>query len=356
MPGLGHDTSVQQLARSLGLPGRGDVLPQLRKLAIDRIDRIVSEWAERIPTLDDLLRIVASRLSVCIERITEDRDVARIAQTRSAYVARLGALLRCEFIAGKTEGLLIEHQDPRPGDRRYLVVIDARGERAVRAFFTTWHEVAHVITTPPQLELKLLRRTLNEDGRPKDPTESAVDYVAGAIAFYQPIFGPALNRALRECCGLTFEAVERARHAVAPNASTFAACVAAVRSVEEPACFVRAEARLKPAEQRRLRSAQFTLGAPFEEATPKAKLRLVDVVANDAARSVGLRLHEHLRVPPTSVLSDLQDLGTASERCGSEDQRQWETSAHGSLEPLPLLVNAVRRGTSVYGLIRCSLC
>jgi hypothetical protein len=356
MPGLGNDPRVQQLARSLGLPARGDVLPHLRRLATERIDRIVAEWAEPIRTLDDLLRIVAGRLSVCIERIGGDADVARIARTRAAYVPHLAELLQCEFIAGKTEGLLIEHQDPRPGDRRYLVVIDARGERAVRAFFTTWHEIAHVITTPPQLELKLLRRTLNEDGRPKDPTESAVDYLAGAIAFYQPIFGPALDRALRECSGLTFEAVERARDAVAPNASTFAACVAAVRSVEEPACFVRAEARLKPAEQRRLRSAQFTLGALFEEPTPNPKLRLVDVVANDAARCVGLRLHEHLRVPPTSVLFDVQELGTAPERCGSEDQRQWETSAHGSLEPLPLLVNAARRGTSVYGLIRCSLC
>lgn len=347
----GYDHRVVQLARSLGLPGRGDCLPQLREHALARINQIVGQWPEPILTLDTLLRIVASRLSVCIEYIHADDDVERIARTRAAYALQLAATLRCEFVRGVTQGLLIEHIDPQPGDRRFLVVVDARGERAARAYFTAWHEISHVLTTPPQLEFKLFRRTPLIEDVQKDPVESAVDHVAGAIAFYEPIFGPALASAVQRGAGLTFSAVESARDSVAPTASLHASSIAAVRLRAEPLCFVSAEARLKPAEMRKLRSTQSELGLGLATDVIEPKLRLVSVVANDAARSSGLRFHEHLRVPVRSVLFRVYQELLDGEYEAREDQAWWETSASGPLPRASLRVVSTRRGNFVHALI-----
>lgn len=350
----GYDHRVVQLARGLGLPGRGDCLPQLRRHALGRIDQIVAQWPEPILSLDTLLQVVASRLSVCLEYIRTDADVARIARTRAAYAFQLAETLRCEFVRGVTQGLLIAHTDPKPGDRRFLVVVDARGDRAVRAFFTAWHEIAHVLTTPAQLEFKLFRRTLPAEDVRKDPVESAVDHVAGTIAFYAPIFGPALERATERSEALTFSAIECARNAVAPSASLYAATTAAVRLRAEPMCFVRAEPKLKPAEVRKLRSTQQELGLGLRAEVIVPRLRLVDVVTNDAARQSGLKLHEHLRVPTSSVLFRVHEEQLDGEYEAHEDQSSWETSADGPLPQANLRVVSSRRGGSVYALIEAT--
>jgi hypothetical protein len=349
--GVGYDYRVVQLARSLGLPGRGDCLPQLRRHALAKIDEIVAQWPDPIPSLDALLQIVAARLSVCLEYIRTDADVERIARARTAYTSQLATVLHCEFVRGTSEGLLIEHEDPKPGDRRYLVVVDARGERAVRAYFTAWHEISHVLTTPPQLEFKLFRRTPAADEVRKDPVESAVDHVAGVIAFYEPIFGPVLESEVEREGYVNFSSVERARDVLAAEASTFAAAMAAVRLRPEPLCFVRAEPRLKPAEIRKLRSTQGELGLGLRSKPITPKLRLVDVVMNDEARRSGLRLHEHLRVPVGSVIARVHRDLSDGEYDAREDQAAWETTSDGSLPPMPLRVTAARRGGSVYALI-----
>jgi hypothetical protein len=347
----GYDPRVVQLTRSLGLPGRGDCFPQLRALALARIGQIVAQWPEPILSLDTLLQIVSSRLSVCLEYLRDDTDVERIARARGAYAPQLAETLRYEFLRGVTQGLLIEHIDPKPGDRRFLVVVDARGNRSARAYFTAWHEISHVLTTPPQLEFKLFRRSPAEEEVRKDPVESAVDHVAGSIAFYEPIFGPALARAHENGRGLTFGVIESARDAVAPSASLYAATVAAVRLQPEPLCFVRAESRLKPAEMRKLRSTQQELGLGLRPDGVVPKLRLVDVIANDAAGTSRLRLHEHLRVPASSVLSKVYDEHLVGEYEAEENQSSWETSAGGPLPAVALHVLGSRRGNSVYALI-----
>jgi hypothetical protein len=238
-----------------------------------------------------------------------------------------------------------------PSDRQYLVVVDARGERAPRAYFTTWHEISHILTTPPQLEFKLFRRTPAAEDVRKDPLESAVDHVAGAIAFYGPIFNPALNREVRSEGRLTFHAIERARDAVAPSASTYSAAVAAVRSCSAAVSLVRAELKYKPLELRKLRSPQHELGLGQEPEAIVPKLRLVDVVSNETLRHSPLRLHEHIRVPEDSVIFHAYRQGMDDERFAHEDQAAWETSTDGHLPRLKVQISAVRRGAAVYALI-----
>ena len=348
--GIGYDHRVVEMARSLGLPTRGDCLVHLREHAIARVDRIVDEWPEPVGSLGELLTVVAARLSVCIEYVHADSDLSGIARRRSAYALHLDRILNAEFILGTSEGLLIPHQDPQPGDRRFLVIVDARGSRASRAFFTAWHEISHVLTTPPQLELKLYRRSPAAEEVRKDPVESAVDHVAGVIAFYPPVFSPVLDRAVGIEAGVNFRAVERARADVAPDASTYAVALAAVRLRDEPLCFVHAEPRLKPSEIKRLRSPQEHLPL-YSDPVAIPKLRLLGVVMNEHAKRAGLRLHENLRVPASSVMARIERDGLVGEHSAQENQNVWATSGRGPLPPLSFRMSATRRGPSIYGLV-----
>ena len=352
---LSQDPRVATLARDLGLPGRGDCLTQLTQFALGKIDQIFRQWPEPIDSLDVLLQIAASRLSVCIEYIRTDSDLDRIARDRAAYSLTLREILHSEFVRATSEGNLIEHRDPQPGDRRYLAIVDARGDRAIRAYFTAWHEIAHVLTTPSQLEFKLYRRTPAAEEVWKDPLESAIDHIAGTVAFYEPIFGPALTKAVSSSGRIAIEAIEQARDAVAPSASLYSAILGALRLWPEPLCFVRAEPRLKPAEQRKLGSLQQNLGLGLQPEIITPKLRLVDVIQNERARSSRLRLHEHLRVPTSSVLSRVHHEQLNSEHEDFENQASWETSADGPLPTASLRVTATRRGGSIYGLVSLAM-
>jgi hypothetical protein len=109
---------------------------------------------------------------------------------------RLSPLLRAEFIKGDTEGLLIDNPKPGKGGRDYLVIVDARGPRKARAYFTAWHELAHLLLYPrKQAVFEGFRRAPTPEAKLKDPVESAVDHIAGLLAFWEPLFKPALLKA-----------------------------------------------------------------------------------------------------------------------------------------------------------------
>jgi hypothetical protein len=349
---LGYDHAVVQLTRRLGLPTRGDCLPRLRHYALSQIKQTVGQWHDPIESLAMLLQVVAGRLSVCLKFIHTYEDVQQIAREQAAFSPTLGDILSSEFLRGTTEGLLIEHQNPQPGDRRYLAVIDARGERAARAYFTAWHELSHLLVLPPQLELKLFRRSPTPEQIKKDPLESVVDDITGLAAFYDPIFSPALERNVNLDGRMTFGAIARTIEAVAPGASLYAAAIAAVRVTKAPLCFLSAEPRFKPAESRQLKSPQSELGLGLGEPPLIPKLRVVDIVANDKAREQGIGMHPNLRVPISSIIYKVFTENDGQELEADEDQSWWVTTSSGALPELALRVNALRRGGRAYGLIR----
>jgi hypothetical protein len=330
MMNLAQHPKLRQLARNLQIPESGDSLRELRDHAVARVQRMVDEWSE-VETLEDLRMLVSDRLSVKVEFLGDDEDVDRIAKEYRHFLARFRKLLHAEFLTGTTEGLLIDNPDPQSGGRAYLAVIDARGPRAARAYFTAWHELAHLLLCPPQqLLLEGFRRSPIADLKLKDPLESAVDQIAGLLAYWEPLFLPALRKAAGP--RLSFEGIERAATSVAPGASLYSASLAAIRLWDQPAMFVTAELGTKT------------------DGTGMA-LRLQTVIPNEKRNAMDSRIRKKMRVPQESVLSQAfyDPLGT--EWGADEDQSDWEVSGQGNLPASSWRVQAVRRGLAVYGLL-----
>ena len=347
---LNNDPEVLKLVRDLHLPRRADALRQIRDFAIARVGRTLADSTVPVEDLDTLRAVVANKFGVRIEFLTEDSDILRVGKEYVGFHRLLPHRLHEEFFRGDTEGITLKREDWDPIQFRYLAVVDARGRRASRAFFTAWHEITHLIVHPEQLPFPGFRRTPNDKEINKAPIESVVDYVAARIGFYPPLFAPVLDDAVRTEGGFTFRALDLARQAATPNPSLHATALAGVRFTSEPTVFLTADLACRAAEARAFRSPQQTFD--FATVEPKFDLRAVSVATNEAARQSRLAIHRNIRIPLNSVIAQ------AFESSGDEDFRQlenqdwWETSKNGALPALPLHVQATRRGRFVYGLLQ----
>ena len=348
---LKDDPAVHQLARDLGLSRRGDPLTRIRDFALDRVRQILTDSPVAVTDLESLRLVLADKFRLRIEFLSEDSDIERVCRQHADFHPLLAPRLREEFLKGETEGIMLGRSGWDPTRFGFLAVIDARGSRASRAFFTAFHEITHLIIHPEQMAFPGFRRTPATEEQTKDPIESVVDHVAGRVGFYAPLFGPILDQAVRQECGLTFGCLDSIRLSTAPPPSLQATAIAAVNLVSESAMFVHADLDCKKAEARALRSPQTT----FDFATvkpPRFDVRAVAAVPNDAAKRSGLVIHPHIRIPQRSVIYEAFESSEDVELVGRENQAWWENSKIGSLPPLPLDVQATRRGRFVYGLIR----
>ena len=348
MAQLARDPKVVRLARDLGLNWRGDCLVAIREHALGQVEDIKRGSLVEITDLDVLRLMVADKFRVKLEFIREDADVDRIAEEHSGFHPLLRQRLVAEFLRGDTEGITLERDQWDARFFRYLAVVDVRGERAARAYFTAWHELAHLLVHPAQLPFPGFRRTSTAE-RHKDPIESVVDHIAGRVAFHPPFFRPALDRAIADHGGLTFAALEAARGAAAPTASLFATAMGSIQLLDTPALFVTADLALKAEERRFSRGPQQTFD--FAAATVQEKLRVTTVAPNDHCAGSRLAIHRNMRVPADSVLAQAHASSCDVTLGADEEQEWWETSRGGLLAPLPIRVEAVRRGRYVYGMI-----
>jgi hypothetical protein len=349
MPPIARHPRVVTLAKELSLSARGDPVAAIRRFALGEAARIVEKSPVAITTLDVFRRIVCDRYRVKLEFIRADDDLRTIAAKYADFHSALAPRLNQEFLQDTTEGITLEREFEDVHRFRYLAVVDARGDRASRAYFTAWHEITHLVVHPTQLAFPGagFRRTPTRTEVKKDPVETVVDHVAGHLAFYEPLFRPMLDAAVT-AHGVTFRALEAARATVDPTPSIFASAMACLQLQDRPMLLVEAELAFKKSEERVRRSGQQTFS--FVSA-PTAKLRAVKVVPNELADDAGLAIRPNMRIPQKSVLYQAFESPTETDLTAREDQGWWDDSSSGQLPTLPISVHAARRGRYVYGFI-----
>jgi len=171
----------------------------------------------------------------------------------------------------------------------FVSVIDCRGPKAARVYYTKWHEIAHLLVQTDQMRLSY-RRTHCETG-PKDPEEALIDVIAGKFAFYQPFIKEHAEGEI------SFEAIENLRARLCPEASQQSALIGFVNVWPEPCLLVQAQLALRKHEKPLPGQESFGFGEQ-----PQPSLRAVKVSPNDAAREIGLTIFENMRVPEQSVI------------------------------------------------------
>jgi hypothetical protein len=317
MSRLDQEPDVIEQARKLGLPGCGDPVKAVVGYCVDRIGRWVRSDGP-VAEIQHLEEIVARRLRMVFEEVESDDDLDGVIRKYVKLGEGVFAYLKHD-LDGETFGATYRRCKTAPDAPDELVaIIDCRGEKGARRFFTRWHEVAHFLVEPEGEEVETPVRRASDS-----PLERLMDEIAANVGFYEPLFGPIFDEQMAGQPRLTFEAVEgirRSHFALASFQSTLFACN---RRFGSPVVYVEAALAHKAEAQRKIKQGMRPL---FEEIQPVAKLRAVQVVPNAAAQKANLFIAPKMRIPETSVIHRLFLDECGIETSGQENLHTWEHS------------------------------
>jgi hypothetical protein len=319
---LDQTQEVVSMALTLKLDPRRGAVTEIIRYCRERIAGFVSK-AGRVTTLDQLQSVLCKYLHLVFEEVWTDEDLDNITK-KYVEMGELGfASLRMQ-LEDDTFATLMERNNVKASSPdRYIAVIDCRGSKAARRFFTRWHEIAHLLTPHRQLELPFHRSTSTSD----DPIERLMDIVAGEIGFYSPIFEPVLQAELKVTGRLTFDGIQRVRDQVCPEASFQATMFACVKRSPNPIILLEAGMAYRKAEAREVGSGQLSM---FNAEKPKPKLRAVLSTPNQAARDANFIIHKNMSVPSASLVaahfSDSEHAQSSQSTTGEEELSIWRPS------------------------------
>ncbi len=315
---------ASRVAADLRLPLGIDPIDGVLAATEERVRRMLRDFEASVgacTSLSLLCDVVASTLRTKFEVVRSDADLSAL-RTRYLDEGEIGFARLDADLAGDSYGVTIRLLHPEPWGMQFISVIDCRGEKRHREFYTKWHELAHLLILTDQLRL-VFRRTHEERNNPE---EQLVDLIAGRCGFHRDVVA-------RHASG----DLDRFREQLCPDASRQAATIGLVNAWPRPCVLVHAALAVKADEGR-------AIAIP-----PAAKLRATHVSVNDPARELGIVLFRNVRVPAQSIISRVfeGDVDVASD---VENLAWWE-AGDTHFDPLPLRVHARRTYGGVEALL-----
>ena len=309
-----HAPEIIELARELGV-GAAAPVDGILDYCRRRIDGWVSE-AGGVPGINALESLVTKRLQMVFEEIRTDDDWDRLkdvyARGKKEFVFA-GMRTKFDDDDNLTYGALVQRRNAGADDPdRFVAVIDCRGNKLARRFFTRWHEIAHRLTTHADMPEPVYRSE-------HDPIERMMDEIAGHVGFYEPLFQPAYQASLGKP-HLKFGTVETIIIGAFPAASFQATLFACARRLTTPVVYLEATLAHKKEVKRRLQTPSM-----FGDDPPPGELRAVKVIPNKAAQQEGFTIPTSMRVPADSVIHRLFDAEPQANSDANEDMSQWES-------------------------------
>lgn len=329
---LDSKAQIHTLASDLGLQSSANPCQRIVQFVETRVKKIAKTFGCK--TLNDLLIAVANDVGTVFREIRSDADLQMI---RDEYVLKgelIFANLYNDLFLPDDYAITIKVHPKQPWEPRFVSVIDCRGEKRFRTYFTKWHELAHLLTLTPQMRLVFRRSHSRENSN--DPEERLMDVIASSAGFL-PTFMP--DGVIGE---ISFESIMEIKKEFCPDASAQAALIGIVKAFPSPCILVQAELALKKEEA--------LVGTQFGcHSRPRPSLRAVHATVNTAAREVGLQFFNKWRVPTTSVIADVFNNGGYAE--ADEDLDWWSASSGKRLDSQPVRVKAKKARDSVQALL-----
>lgn len=318
MTRLDSAPEIVTLASELGIDWRNSPVRNIVNFCLHKIALWLKESGP-LTCIVELQELACQRLSLVFEEVWDDEDLDRIIRKYVNAGEPAFAYLKRDLDEKTYATLLERHNITGMASDRYVAVIDCRGEKAARRFFSRWHEIAHLLTLVRQLELPFTHRSQDDNS----PLERMMDTVAGEIGFYEPLFSLVINDVMSAAGRFSFGAAEQIRTRFAPEASFQSTLFASIRFLSEPVLYVEAAMGLKKHEQALERSRQMNL---LPIAPPVAKLRVVSVIQNEAAKRHNFRVDRNMMVPSNSLIATHFGRPELPSCVGCEDFSIWRHS------------------------------
>ena len=334
MSKLDSKPQIWKLAVDLGLGSTSRPVSEILNHVKRRVRNVAQKFSSS--TLNDLLAATAEEVRTMFKEIHSDEDLENLQSTYFALGETGFANLHSE-LDSQGYAITLKRINPAKWDRAYVSVIDCRGDKAFRAYFSKWHELAHLLTLTQQTRL-IFRRT--HANALVDAEEGLMDVIAGEVGFLAD-FIPSHGFG-----DISFEMIESVRRQVSPDASYQAASIGIVRALPRPCILLEARLALKKSEERN--KAQLRLAIPVHS-EPTPSLRVAHATTNQPARDIGIYLPRNWKVPAKSVIAAVFETGGSAR--ARENLSWWRTSSGTQLPNCPVRVEARRVGDSVIALL-----
>lgn len=340
MQALADHPKIISLALSLGLPADRPV-EEVKAFCVAKVKELLGK--SNVPdSIEEIERIVCEKLNITIVEVWNEDHVDEVIERYARQCKDpIFATIR-EELRDDTFATLIRRKN-RHGESgtHYVAVVDCRGDKYHRRFFTRWHEIAHVLTMVDQWELPLHRSTSN-----KDALETMMDIIAAEVGFFDPLFVPQVLSHFGDG-PLTIQGVAKLREAYCDRASFQATLNACSQAFTQPVIILEAELGFKKAELQDLEQG-FLL--PGER--PVAKLRVTSSKGNQAAALLGVKIPPRMRVPVGSVIIKAQQHGSSLGPFHAiENLGMWSASNGRALPTQRIWVEAKATPTGVLAVV-----
>lgn len=343
MTRLDQEHDVISLAVKLGVKGAAPV-----EGILDHCYRRIDGWvAEKggVADIEALESLVTQRLQMTFEEIRDDADFGRLTEVYArGKKDPVFASMRMWFDDADNPifGMLVKLKNVADDALvRFVAIIDCRGNKLARRFFTRWHEIAHRLTTHAnEGETEPAYRSEH------DPIERLMDEIAGHVGFYDPLFQPVYQQATEGVPHLRFATVETVIGTAFPAASFQATLFACTRRLPTPVIYLEAALDHKKEVKRKLATPSL-----FDVDPPPGELRVVKVRANDAAFKDKFFIPEKMRVPAASVIHRLFDAEPQTDGDGEECLSNWESQGR-SLGRRAVIVDARKVPDRVIAIVQ----
>lgn len=330
---LKESFAIQKLVSELGIEPTGDPVADILRYCGKRVKGFLAESPECV-TLTELLEWIAAKVKTDFEEVHNDEDIEAI---KLKYKDEALALIDNELSTNEDFGLTIRRIRREPYEPLFVSVIDCRGSKGAKSYFTKWHEIAHLLVLT-QNGRDTFKRTHSLAYR-QNAEENLMDKIASEFGFYEPICRPHVAG------DLTFEAINCLREKLCPEASQQASLIGFFRLWQTPGILLRAEMALRKGDE--IKANQ--LGFDFLD-LPMKTLRAINVRPNNVAREKKFSIHENMRVPEKSSIYAVYK-GDLTQADSEENLSWWETSKGLVFPSVPIRVQAKRAGDGVDAII-----
>jgi hypothetical protein len=328
---------LSKLAKNLGIQNRVDPVDGILGFCDQRVSEMMQDFPD-CETPAAMLDCVAAKAGIFFEEVYSDDDVCRLID-KYVVMGEMGFVILDEELSDETYGITIRRQNREGWEPLFVSVIDCREDKAARAYYTKWHEIAHVLTLTDDAQISFKRTHASTNTG--DPEERMMDLIAARLGFH-PALTAKFMHAYEE---ISFEVVDELRAQLCPSASRQAALINFSRFWPTPCILIRAAMGLKKQQEAQLEQQYFFFHEP-----PKEALRAVSVTGNDAAREMKFTIYPNWRVPERSVIFQVysENIGYAE---ALENLDWWESSGGKHLSSCRVKVQARRSGNTVDALI-----
>jgi hypothetical protein len=328
---LRSSVKIWKLASDLGLKPKDDAAREIVGYCRKRVVRILKDCKD----FNKLLDFIAATVGTVFEEVHDDSDLLRV-KHKYLRAGETGFATLEKELHEEVFGITFKRLKAEAWEKEYVSVIDCRGNKVARRYFTKWHEIAHLLTLTPQLRLCFRRTHVLSD---KDPEETLMDVIAGELGFLPELIRGQVQN------GISFEEIQRLHDQLCPDASFQSSVIGFAKAWPQPCILIEARLACKKGQERLVAQGLFPFSPPVRH-----DLRAVKISANDHAKQLGLRLFQNMRVPPNSVISAVFRNGQTHLK-QIEDLSWWEASGGFKHPPMRVSVEALKYRDSVLALI-----